>query len=78
MRALLTGALRILAVAAVAGGSAALVSEVLAGSAPLLRLVAATGTTLAVYALATLLVPRVRADVVAVVEVAKMTRARAA
>ena len=77
-RALTIGALRILAVATVAGGSAALVSAALAGTSPILQLLAASVTAVVAYLLAAWLVPRVRADVRAVIEIARMTRQRAA
>jgi O-antigen/teichoic acid export membrane protein len=75
-RALTLGALRVLAVAGVAGGCAAVVVELLGTQPALLQLVAAALTVLAADALAALLVRPVRADVAGVVWIVRAALAR--
>jgi PST family polysaccharide transporter len=71
-RALIVGALRILATAAAAAAMAALVSATLSTAPALVRLAAAAGAAAAMYGLAALAIRRIRQDLRTVLEILRL------
>lgn len=76
VRPLVLGVIRISSVAIVAGAAAFGASTLVAGAGPLVQILAAIVADLAVYALAALLIPAVRRDVLELVHIANAARHR--
>ncbi|GAA2726839.1 lipopolysaccharide biosynthesis protein [Cellulomonas aerilata] len=75
-RALALGALRILAMSAAGALAGAGVTTAMAGAPAVLQVLAAAGSTVVVYAVATALVPAVRSDIRGVLDVARLATRR--
>jgi O-antigen/teichoic acid export membrane protein len=76
VRALVLGLVRIAAVSLAGGIAAFAASTLVAGAGPLVQVLAAAGADLVVYALATLVIPPIRRDVLELVHIANAARHR--
>jgi PST family polysaccharide transporter len=76
VRPLVAGLIRIATVAIIGGAAAFAASTAVAGAGPVVQILAATGADLLVYAIAALIVPAVRRDVLELVRIANAARRR--